>query len=73
MFNDPASEINSLVHGIKENMQALNSELDASQARKICYCDMKNMRLSPWTAGVWSLSIGGRDIHGLDEPVLLID
>eukprot|EP00904_Undaria_pinnatifida_P008386 jgi/Undpi1/4678/HiC_scaffold_18.g08032.m1 len=31
LFNDPATEINSLVHAIKGEMQALNVELDASQ------------------------------------------
>ena len=33
LFNDPATEINSLVHAIKGEMQALNVELDASQVQ----------------------------------------
>ncbi|CBN79451.1 Soluble NSF Attachment Protein (SNAP) Receptor (SNARE) [Ectocarpus siliculosus] len=31
LFNDPVAEINSLVHVIKQEMQDLNTELDASQ------------------------------------------
>ncbi|CAM9556312.1 unnamed protein product, partial [Discosporangium mesarthrocarpum] len=31
LFNDPTSEINRLVHGIKSDMQALNNQLDAAQ------------------------------------------
>eukprot|EP00752_Nemacystus_decipiens_P003584 g3303.t1 len=31
LFNDPVAEINSLVHVIKQEMQDLNAELDASQ------------------------------------------
>lgn len=31
LFNDPVAEINSLVHMIKQEMQDLNAELDASQ------------------------------------------
>ncbi|CAM9744411.1 unnamed protein product [Scytosiphon promiscuus] len=31
LFNDPGAEINSLVHVIKQEMQDLNAELDASQ------------------------------------------
>ena len=33
LFNDPAPEINALVHDIKQELQDLNSELDASQVR----------------------------------------
>ncbi len=33
LFNDPVAEINSLVHVIKQEMQDLNAELDASQVR----------------------------------------
>lgn len=34
LFNDPVAEINSLVHMIKQEMQDLNAELDASQVRR---------------------------------------
>lgn len=37
LFNDPATEINSLVHAIKGEMQALNVELDASQVQHEAY------------------------------------
>ncbi|CAM9761178.1 unnamed protein product, partial [Choristocarpus tenellus] len=32
LFNDPTSEINGLVHSIKQEMQALNNQLDTAQA-----------------------------------------
>lgn len=35
LFNDPVAEINSLVHVIKQEMQDLNAELDASQVRDL--------------------------------------
>ncbi|CAM9734413.1 unnamed protein product, partial [Phaeothamnion confervicola] len=32
LFNDPADDINTLVHSIKEGIQGLNGQLDSTQA-----------------------------------------